>query len=77
MSDLYTNMGKGAQGQQNSNKECLTWTQIKENCSDNDKLIVIDGNVYNVAKWMKKYPGGARIIGNFIGQDATVKTLYF
>ena len=36
------------------------------------KWIVIDGNIYDVTKWQKRHPGGARLISHFAGQDATV-----
>jgi cytochrome b involved in lipid metabolism len=37
-----------------------------------DKWIVVDGLVYDVSRFHKIHPGGARIISHFAGQDASV-----
>ncbi len=68
-------MGKG---------ECLgskqlqsyTWEEIAEH-KTTDKWIVIDGLVYDITNWQKKHPGGAKILGHYVGQDATVSIYFF
>ena len=37
-----------------------------------DLWIIIDGKVYDVSNWIKRHPGGERILKNSGGQDATV-----
>lgn len=44
-----------------------TWQEVKESKS----WIVIHDEIYNVAQFRKKHPGGDRILKNQLGQDAT------
>ncbi len=37
-----------------------------------DCWIVIDGSIYNISSWLKRHPGGARILMHYAGEDATV-----
>ena len=37
-----------------------------------DCWIVLHGEVYNVTNWLKRHPGGARLIMHYAGEDATV-----
>ena len=46
-----------------------TWEQIKK--SDN-KWIVIDDVIYDVANFSKVHPGGERLLLDHVKQDATV-----
>nr|AWC67986.1 fatty acid desaturase 6 [Sinonovacula constricta] len=67
-------MGKGGQKAENgvkSSTKVYTWDEIREHDNKDDKWIVIHGKVYNVSNWMKKHPGGGRVIGSYGGQDAT------
>ena len=66
-------MGKGSNINSNTDIEHFTYDAFSDACKNGEKLIIVNGNVYNVANWMKKHPGGGKIIGHFIGQDATVK----
>lgn len=59
-------MGKGGRGQQS-----FKWEEIKSHDSQNDRWIVIEGEVYDVTNWSKRHPGGSRMIGHYAGQDAT------
>jgi len=49
-----------------------TWDEISKHTGSTDKWIVIEGLVYDVSTWMKRHPGGAKIISHFGGQDTTV-----
>ena len=62
-------MGKGGRGQQS-----FKWEEIKSHDSQNDRWIVIEGEVYDVTNWSKRHPGGSRMIGHYAGQDATVSS---
>lgn len=50
----------------------FTWDEVKKKTGRDEKWIVVDGNIYDVTRWMKKHPGGAKIIAHFGGQDASV-----
>lgn len=66
-------MGKGGCLVVGSGKENLiSWEEIKKHTHKDDSWIVIGDSVYDVSKWMKKHPGGARILHHHAGQDATV-----
>lgn len=73
-------MGKGDCGDQRLASEYkagyIPWELIQTHRTAESRWIVIDGCVYDVTKWSKKHPGGARIIGGFAGQDATVSDLF-
>ena len=40
-----------------------------------DLWIIIDGKVYDVTNWLKRHPGGKRVIQHYGGEDATVSKL--
>ena len=66
-------MGKGSDlGDLKRNKEDITvyytWSEVKES----KKWIVIRDEVYNVAEFKNRHPGGERILKNSLGQDVTV-----
>ena len=56
------------------NLKTLTWEEVAKHTSRHDQWLVIDGCVYDISSWQYKHPGGARIMGHFAGQDATVGT---
>lgn len=66
-------MGKGSKKLENgvNLQNNYSWDDVKEHDKKNDKWLVIDGKVYNISNFMKKHPGGARVIGAYGGQDAT------
>ena len=64
-------MGKGGEVVEHSGKS-FDWNEIKKHTSANDKWLVIDGEVYDISRWLYKHPGGRRVIGHYAGQDATV-----
>lgn len=66
-------MGRG--GQMRNGKESVQvfpWKEIEKHSSNEDRWIVIDGQVYDVTQWAKKHPGGPKLISHYAGQDATV-----
>ena len=69
-------MGKGCKRQENGVhlQKMFTLEEIKEHDKKDDKWIVIHGKVYDISNFMKKHPGGARVIGSYGGQDATVRS---
>lgn len=62
-------MGKGCRG--GLSEEHYTWEEVKRHAKPEDKWIVIDDTVYNVTEFVKRHPGGSRIIGHYAGQDAS------
>nr|WAY16338.1 front-end fatty acid desaturase group B [Spirobranchus lamarcki] len=64
-------MGKGGDVAGSHEFMPISWQEIKEKVAEKKKWIVIDKCVYDVGNWMKKHPGGRKIITHFIGQDAT------
>lgn len=70
-------MGKGGQGETNGVevKRQLpeyTWDDIQDKTTNDNKWLVIEGQVYNITSWSKRHPGGPKVIGHYAGQDATV-----
>lgn len=51
---------------------CFTRQEVSGHKKYGDCWIVIDGEVYNVSSWLKKHPGGARLLMHYAGEDATV-----
>ncbi|KAK3083286.1 hypothetical protein FSP39_018599 [Pinctada imbricata] len=49
----------------------LTMEEVSKHDSAKDNWLMIDGKVYDLSRWAKKHPGGAKILGHFAGQDAT------
>ncbi|KAH3861557.1 acyl-CoA 6-desaturase-like isoform X2 [Dreissena polymorpha] len=71
-------MGRGGQkrdviasDRSRAGSDVLTWAEISRHVTNNDRWIVIGGEVYDVTEWSKKHPGGPRLIGHYAGQDAT------
>ena len=55
----------------------ITWEEVEKHKTKESRWLVIEWNVYDVTAWQGKHPGGARILGHFGGQDATVRKLCF
>uniref|UniRef100_A0A0B7AC53 Cytochrome b5 heme-binding domain-containing protein n=1 Tax=Arion vulgaris TaxID=1028688 RepID=A0A0B7AC53_9EUPU len=69
-------MGKGGQGESNgvevkTQLPEYTWDDVKDKTTQENKWLVIDGQVYNITNWSKRHPGGPKVIGHYAGQDAT------
>uniref|UniRef100_A0A9J7ZPF2 Fatty acid desaturase 2 n=2 Tax=Cyprinus carpio TaxID=7962 RepID=A0A9J7ZPF2_CYPCA len=48
-----------------------TWEEVQKHTKSGDQWIVVERKVYNVSQWVKRHPGGLRIIGHYAGEDAT------
>ena len=72
-------MENGNNNEKYKNGHILTWDEVEKHRGKESRWIVIDNNVYDVTEWQEKHPGGARILGHFASQDATVskKNIYF
>lgn len=54
----------------------FTWKQIQEeNESGGKKMLIFEGKVYDVAKWIDKHPGGPLLIEHMLGRDCTDQIL--
>ncbi|KAL3232484.1 Cytochrome b5 [Nakaseomyces bracarensis] len=51
--------------------EVYTYKQVSEHNKEGDCWIIIDGNVYDVSKFLDEHPGGDEIIFEHRGNDAT------
>lgn len=49
----------------------LTRDEVAKHCTAADAWIVIDGDVYDVTKFARIHPGGASLLLEYAGQDAT------
>ncbi|KAG1929677.1 fatty acid desaturase [Pimephales promelas] len=48
-----------------------TWEEVQKHTKFGDQWIVVERKVYNVSQWVKRHPGGVRILGHYAGEDAT------
>lgn len=51
---------------------CYTRQEVLGHKTLGDCWIIINGEVYNITSWLKRHPGGARILMHYAGEDATV-----
>lgn len=76
-------MGKGGQNGEGCSSDCVksepryTWEEIQKHNTKTDKWLVIDRKVYNISDWVRRHPGGLRVIGHFAGEDASVSAVSF
>ncbi len=49
----------------------FTWEEVNERVQRGAYLVVCDGFVVNMRKWIKVHPGGAKILERVIGTDIT------
>ncbi|KAJ8320961.1 hypothetical protein KUTeg_002548 [Tegillarca granosa] len=64
-------MGKGGSASELSFPRYFSVEEVKEHCKNDDRWLMIDGKVYDISRWSKKHPGGAKILGHYGGEDAT------
>lgn len=48
-----------------------TSTQFHENVTQGKRWLIINGEIFDVAEFIPKHPGGEKFIQNYIGKDAT------
>lgn len=77
-------MGKGSQNRSETSTEFDTsgsknrlfkWQEIQKHNKVGDCWIVLNNSVYDVSNFMKRHPGGERIIELYAGQYATVRNI--
>lgn len=49
-----------------------TWESIDQKTAKGEKLVIVDGIVHDVSDFIKKHPGGARVIVERLGKDSTI-----
>ena len=49
-----------------------TREEVSRHNTKDDCWIILYGKVYNVTSWLDKHPGGAQLLLNHAGEDATV-----
>uniref|UniRef100_A0A8C5PXT9 Cytochrome b5 heme-binding domain-containing protein n=1 Tax=Leptobrachium leishanense TaxID=445787 RepID=A0A8C5PXT9_9ANUR len=70
-------MGMGGQDGEGCSSSCVkpearySWEEIQKHNLKNDKWLVVDRKVYDITRWVKRHPGGMRVIGHYAGEDAT------
>ncbi|XP_072277877.1 fatty acid desaturase 2-like [Pyxicephalus adspersus] len=70
-------MGMGGQNGEGCSSGCVksdpryTWEEIQKHNTRTDKWLVIDRKIYNISQWLKRHPGGIRVISHFAGEDAS------
>lgn len=59
--------------EQRGGRRVFTWDEVQRHCGRTDRWLVIRRKVYDISEFSKRHPGGARLIGHYAGQDATVR----
>ena len=49
----------------------ISLAQVEQHASDDDLWLIVDGKVYDASEYMHDHPGGAEIMLNSSGKDAT------
>ena len=49
----------------------ISSTELAKHNKSNDRWVAIRGNVYDVTSYLDEHPGGADLILNYCGEDAT------
>ncbi|XP_015684928.2 acyl-CoA 6-desaturase-like, partial [Protobothrops mucrosquamatus] len=63
--------GGGGGGEREAPIPSYTWEEIQKHNLRTDKWLVIERKVYNITQWVKRHPGGIRVISHYAGEDAT------
>lgn len=53
-----------------------SWDEIKRHSTAESRWIVIDKEVFDITTFVKRHPGGPRVIGHYAGQDASVSYIF-
>lgn len=52
----------------------FTWEEVAQRSGkEKERWLVIDRKVYNISDFIRRHPGGSRVISHYAGQDATVR----
>ncbi|XP_044125415.1 acyl-CoA 6-desaturase [Bufo gargarizans] len=76
-------MGKGGQNEDSCSSGCVksepryTWEEVQKHNTKSDKWMVIERKVYNISDWVRRHPGGNRVISHYAGEDASEAFLAF
>ena len=54
-------------------KRSVTWDEVRQHKDRGNRWLVIDNDVYDITQWQHKHPGGAKILGHYAGEDASVR----
>ncbi len=68
-------MGKGrnaGSGEDSEEVREFTWDEVRQHKARGDRWVVVNGDVLDITQWQHKHPGGAKILGHFAGENATV-----
>lgn len=49
----------------------ISAAELAKHCVDKSAWISIDGNVYDISKFMATHPGGPTVLKRYLGKDAT------
>ena len=49
----------------------VSWEELRVHNSPNDLWVSIDGCAYDLSSWLGQHPGGALVLANAAGKDAT------
>ena len=63
-----------------NDKPLYTREEVYQHRKPGDIWVILNGEVYNVTSWLRRHPGGPKVLGHYGGQDATVSktpVLYF
>jgi cytochrome-b5 reductase len=55
----------------------FTSEEVRLHNTKDDLWIIIEDKVYDLSKWKQKHPGGAAILLDFAGTDATGNSPFF
>ncbi|KAL2093773.1 hypothetical protein ACEWY4_011085 [Coilia grayii] len=70
-------MGRGGQKTDSASESggrgssIFTWEEVQKHSRRGDQWLVINRKVYNISDWVKRHPGGIRVISHYAGEDAT------
>lgn len=54
-----------------------TREEVSRHKTIDDCWIILHGQVYNVTSWLRKHPGGVRLLMHYAGEDASVSFIEF